>query len=108
VEEAKARYAAMLRRFAAQAAAPGAAAPGANSNLSLHERRILHAFGERPSPRDFIDAIDRIRFQLGQADRFHEGLIRAAAWERHIAKTLARSGVPEEIAALPHVESSFN
>jgi membrane-bound lytic murein transglycosylase D len=98
VEEAKAHYAAMLRRFAA----------GATANLSLHERRILHAFGERPSPRDFLEAIDRIRFQLGQADRFHEGLIRAAAWERHISKTLARSGVPEEIAALPHVESSFN
>ncbi len=113
VDEAKARYTAMLRRFAAAAAAPGAAAadataPGATAKLSLHERRILHAFGEKPSPRDFIDAIDRIRFQLGQADRFHEGLIRAAAWERRISRTLARGGVPEEIAALPHVESSFN
>ena len=103
VDEAKAHYAAMLRRFAA-----GAAAPGATADLSLHEKRILHAFGEKPSPREFIDAIDRIRFQLGQADRFHEGLIRAAAWERHIARTLAHGGVPEEIAALPHVESSFN
>ncbi len=98
VAEAKSRYAAMLRRFAA----------GATDDLNAHERRILHAFGEKATPADFRDAIDRIRFQLGQADRFHEGLIRAALWEKQIAQTLAKRGVPAEIAALPHVESSFN
>jgi membrane-bound lytic murein transglycosylase D len=98
VAEAKTRYAVLLRRFAA----------GDTLNLTPHERRILHAFGEKATPRDYLDAIDRIRFQLGQADRFHEGLIRAAAWETHIARVLKQHGVPEEIAALPHVESSFN
>ncbi len=98
VAEAKSRYAALLRRFAA----------GSTENLNAHERRILHAFGERATPADYRDAIDRIRFQLGQADRFHEGLIRAALWEKQIAQTLAKRGVPAEIAALPHVESSFN
>jgi membrane-bound lytic murein transglycosylase D len=98
VAEAKTRYAILLRRFAA----------GDTGNLTPHERRILHTFGEKATPRDYLDAVDRIRFQLGQADRFHEGLIRAAAWETHIASVLKRHGVPEEIAALPHVESSFN
>ena len=98
VAEAKARYAALLKRFAA----------GATDDLTAHEQRILHAFGPNATPRDFRDAIDRIRFQLGQADRFHEGLIRAAVWEKEIAHTLAQHGVPAEIAALPHVESSFN
>ena len=98
VAEAKARYAALLRRFAA----------GQTTDLTAHERRILHAFGENATPRDYLDAIDRIRFQLGQADRFHEGLIRAQAWETHIARVLQEHGVPAEIAALPHVESSFN
>ena len=98
VAEAKTRYAVLLRRFAA----------GNTADLTPHERRILHAFGEKATPRDYLDAIDRIRFQLGQADRFHEGLIRAAAWETHIARVLKQHGVPEEIAALPHVESSFN
>jgi membrane-bound lytic murein transglycosylase D len=98
VAEAKTRYSVLLRRFAA----------GDTSDLTAHERRILHAFGEKATPRDYLDAIDRIRFQLGQADRFHEGLIRAAAWETHIARVLKQHGVPEEIAALPHVESSFN
>ena len=98
VAEAKARYTSLLKRFAA----------GSTDNLTPHEQRILHAFGSNPSPRDFRDAIDRIRFQLGQADRFHEGLIRAAVWEKQIARTLTQHGVPAEIAALPHVESSFN
>jgi membrane-bound lytic murein transglycosylase D len=98
VAQAKAHYADLLRRFAA----------GDTDNLTAHERRILHAFGENATPRDFRDAIERIRFQLGQADRFHEGLIRAAVWEKQIAHTLTQHGVPAEIAALPHVESSFN
>jgi membrane-bound lytic murein transglycosylase D len=98
VAEAKARYATLLKRFAA----------GSTDNLNPHELRILHAFGDKATPRDFRDAIERIRFQLGQADRFHEGLIRAALWERQIARTLTQHGVPAEIAALPHVESSFN
>jgi membrane-bound lytic murein transglycosylase D len=98
VAEAKTRYASLLRRFAA----------GDTGDLTAHERRILHAFGENPTAAQFQDAIPRIRFQLGQADRFHEGLIRAAAWETHIARVLEQHGVPREIAALPHVESSFN
>jgi membrane-bound lytic murein transglycosylase D len=98
VLDAKAHYAAMLRQFAA----------GETDNLTPHQMRILHAFGEKATPKDFRDAIERIRFQLGQADRFHEGLIRAAVWEKQIANTLTQHGVPAEIAALPHVESSFN
>jgi len=98
VEQAKARYAQLLRRFAA----------GDTDNLTAHERRILHAFGEQTTPAQFRDAVERIRFQLGQADRFHEGLIRAQAYEASISKVLADRGVPSEIGALPHVESSFN
>jgi membrane-bound lytic murein transglycosylase D len=98
VAQAKARYSALLHRFA----------DGDVSDLSAHERRILGAFGEGATRQQFLDAIDRIRFQLGQADRFHEGLIRSQLWESHIARTLRERGVPAEIAALPHVESSFN
>jgi membrane-bound lytic murein transglycosylase D len=98
VAQAKARYAELLRRFAS----------GATDDLTAHERRILHAFGEKTTPAQFRDAIDRIRFQLGQADRFHEGLLRAQAYEANISRVLADRGVPAEIGALPHVESSFN
>jgi membrane-bound lytic murein transglycosylase D len=98
VEQAKARYAALLQRFAA----------GDTQNLTPHEQRILHEFGDKTTPTGFREAIGRIRFQLGQADRFHEGLIRAQAYEASISRVLADRGVPPEIGALPHVESSFN
>jgi membrane-bound lytic murein transglycosylase D len=95
---AKARYAELLRRFAA----------GDIENLTPHERRILDAFGEKTTAAEFRDAIQGIRFQLGQADRFREGLIRSQLYERNISKVLTQRGVPAEIGALPHVESSFN
>jgi membrane-bound lytic murein transglycosylase D len=98
VEQAKTRYAALLRRFAA----------GDTENLTPHETRILHAFGDKTTPAGYREAVERIRFQLGQADRFHEGLIRAQAYETSISRVLADRGVPPEIGALPHVESSFN
>ena len=65
--------------------------------------------GSRKAPRRACaSAIEDIRFQLGQADRFRSGLIRSGAWETHIAETLANLGLPAELAVLPHVESSFN
>ncbi len=50
----------------------------------------------------------RVRFQLGQADRFRAGLVRAGAWVSHIRQTLTEMGLPAELVALPHVESSYN
>ena len=98
VAAAKARYAALLHRFA----------DGDTAALSRHEKRILQSFGPDATRQQFLDAVERIRFQLGQANRFQEGLIRSQLWESHIARTLQERGVPAEIAALPHVESSFN
>ncbi len=98
VAMAKAHYAELLRRFAA----------GDTADLTPHERRIFDAFGEKTTPAEFRDAMQGIRFQLGQADRFHEGLIRSQLYEKNISKVLAQRGVPAEIGALPHVESSFN
>ena len=98
VNAAKARYSELLKRFAA----------GNTDNLTAHQTRILHAFGEHAAPAVYRDAIGRIRFQLGQADRFKDGLIRSQAYEREISRVLAQRGVPPEIGALPHVESSFN
>ncbi|MCZ6463912.1 MAG: LysM peptidoglycan-binding domain-containing protein, partial [Proteobacteria bacterium] len=53
------------------------------------------------------DASRRLRFQLGQADKFRAGLVRSGAWEPHIRKTFSDMGLPVELAALPHVESSY-
>ena len=60
------------------------------------------------SPERFVQAAEGVRFQLGQADRFREGMQRSGTWGPHIADVLASKGLPPEISALPHVESSFN
>jgi membrane-bound lytic murein transglycosylase D len=98
VEQARTRYATALRRIAAAKDGP----------LSDDDQRIKDMWGAEGTPSRLLEATDDIRFQLGQADRFREGLIRSGAWETHIAETLANLGLPAELAVLPHVESSFN
>ena len=98
VDQARERYGAALHRIADAADAP----------LSEDDQRIRDLWGAESTPARLRAAIDDIRFQLGQADRFRAGLIRSGAWETHIAETLANLGLPAELAVLPHVESSFN
>ena len=49
-----------------------------------------------------------MRFQLGQANRFKEGLVRSGQWKPYIRSVLAANELPLELEVLPHVESSFN
>ena len=97
VDSHRERIAAALKRIAAAGDAP----------LAEEDQRIRDLWGAA-GPARLREAVDDIRFQLGQADRFRAGLIRAGAWQTHIAETLANRGLPAELAVLPHVESSFN
>src|SRR3984957_1346144 len=72
------------------------------------ERHVRDLWGPAATPARLAEAVDDVRFQLGQSDRFRAGLQRSGAWETHIAETLANLGLPAELAVLPHVESSFN
>ena len=103
VDDRRELHVATLRRIAA--ALPTEAARQA---LSEEDKRVLAMWGPNVSVIMLRDATQRIRFQLGQADRFKEGLIRSSSWETHIAETFANQGLPPELAVLPHVESSFN
>ncbi len=83
-------------------------ASGARQGLSNDEERILALFPAGTSNAEFGAAAGRLRFQLGQADRFRAGLIRSGTWKPYIRDVLAKRGLPLELAALPHVESSFD
>jgi membrane-bound lytic murein transglycosylase D len=98
VKKDKKRYAGILRSLAA----------GKRSGLSRDEARVLALFPKGVSNRTLSQAARRIRFQLGQADKFRAGVARSGRWEDYIRGVLHSRGVPEQLAALPHVESSFN
>lgn len=86
----------------------GRLAKGKREGLTAAEQRVLELWPDGVSDSELRSARSRLRFQLGQSDRFRAGLIRSGAWEPHIRRTLKDMGLPEELAALPHVESSFN
>ncbi|MEE9571002.1 MAG: LysM peptidoglycan-binding domain-containing protein [Gammaproteobacteria bacterium] len=83
-------------------------ADGKRTGLTAEERQLLALWPEDVSNSELRDSSRRLRFQLGQSDRFRAGLIRSGTWRTYIEDVLAERGLPPELVALPHVESSFN
>ena len=83
-------------------------ADGKRAGLSKEEARILALWPADVSNTTLKKAAGQIRYQQGLADRFREGLKRSGRWRSHIEAELKAHGVPPELVALPHVESSFN
>ncbi len=75
--------------------------------LSKDEKRVASMF-PRSSHHALKKARDNIRLQIGQKDRFLEGIIRSGAYMAAIKKIFNSYKLPPELAYLPHVESSFN
>ena len=83
-------------------------AKGKRDNLSDEEQRVLDLWPDNVSNQELTAAVGRIRFQHGLSDRFREGLIRSGRWRAHVESEFTKLGVPVDLAALPHVESSYN
>jgi peptidoglycan lytic transglycosylase D len=98
VKAAKQRYKNILLQLA----------KGKRKNLTEEQVRVLALWPEGVSSKTLRAASRRLRFQLGQSDKFKAGLARSRIWEAHIREILADKGLPVELVALPHVESSFN
>lgn len=98
IAQKKADYAAILKTLA----------EGNRSDLSPSQKAVLELWPDGVSNQTLRDAAENVRFQLGQANKFRDGLIRSGAWQPFIEKTFRDKGLPIELAALPHVESSFN
>jgi len=97
-QKRRTRYQAILQSLAG----------GKRDKLSDDEQRVLALWPDDVTDSELLAAVGRIRYQQGLSDRFREGLIRAGRWRAHIHAEFAKLGVPLELAALPHVESSYN
>ena len=98
VAKRREHYQAILRKLA----------KGKRNNLSDEEARVLALWPDDVSNETLNAAVRQIRFQLGLRDRFREGLVRSGRWRDYIEEEFTALGVPVELAALPHVESSYN
>jgi len=98
VERERARIEEALRALAA----------GKRSGLNNLEQTILDKWPADVSNATLAAAANSVRFQLGQSDRFVAGLIRSGAYRSHIDSVIRAKGLPIELGALPHVESSFH
>ena len=96
IDRAKQHYSTILIRLA-QGVPP----------TSRDERHVAALFQGAGSSR-LILASESIRTQIGQKERFREGVVRSGAYLPEIKRIFHSHNLPEELAYLPHVESSFN
>jgi len=83
-------------------------ASGKRQNLSIEEARVLALWPADASNATLGAALGRIRYQQGLSDRFRRGLQRSGRWREYVNEQFTSLGVPIELAALPHVESSYD
>lgn len=77
-------------------------------SMSSEERKFFDLFRNIQDPKKFWNARYNIRSQLGQKERFEQGIIWAGRYLPMIEKVFQEEGVPMELTRLPFVESSFN
>ncbi len=97
LKRAKKNYQDILKRLARD---PNTADPDC--------RRVAALFSPQAKAKHFGRARKNVRCQIGQKDRFRAGLIRSGAYIGQIRSIFKSHGLPDELAYLPHVESSFN
>ncbi|MBI4924900.1 MAG: lytic transglycosylase domain-containing protein [Bdellovibrio sp.] len=78
--------------------------------MTEEEKKIYQLFGNIQEPNKFLKAMHRkrLRFQLGQKDRFVEGLYNSGKYLIFMEEIFKKEGLPIELTRLPFVESSFN
>jgi membrane-bound lytic murein transglycosylase D len=97
VERAKEKYEKILRLLAS-----------GKRPETAEGKRVFGLFGRRPSASVLKEAAESIRFQRCLKDRFVPGIIRSGAYIERIKEIFRSYALPEDLAYLPHVESSFN
>ncbi len=76
--------------------------------VTKEEKRIAALYTGKYRSRDMGRAAGRVRSQKGQKERFKRGVIRSGKYISEIKRVFRANHLPEDLAYLPHVESSFN
>ncbi len=81
-----------------------------HKRLTPDEEHVVRLFSDVTEPNKLLNAAGRkrIRFQLGQKDRFLEGYIESGRYLPEMEKIFRDAGLPVELTRIPFVESSFN
>lgn len=99
IQRLRGKYADILEKLA-QGVAP--------EELGPEGSRVAQAWGCPCSPEVLRRGAGNIRAQQGMREKVQDGMKRARGLMPPILSVLRRHNVPEELAALPMVESSFN
>ena len=76
--------------------------------VSAIEKNIAAHFREPDLRNKLKKAAGNLRIQTGLKERFIEGVIRSGAYIDEMKRIFRSYNLPEDLAYLPHVESSFN
>lgn len=79
----------------------------AKDRLAADERTLKDKLDAAGGPGAVFGAAERVRSQRGVRERYHAGLERSGRWLPAFREVFRRHGLPEDLALLPHVESSF-
>ncbi|MCX8050197.1 MAG: lytic transglycosylase domain-containing protein, partial [Methylohalobius sp.] len=78
-----------------------------NETLSPWEEKLARYVAQRVGEKAVFGAAERVRSQRGLRERFRKGLEISQRYEPLFRGIFRQYGLPEELAYLPHVESSF-
>ncbi len=84
--------------------------PKEKSKWSLEQKKFWDLFERIKDPKKYKKAATggRIRFQLGQKDRFFYGIFYSGRYLEKMESIFKKANLPLQLTRLPFVESSFN
>lgn len=78
-----------------------------NQPLSTDDKNLLAKFEQSGGTRALYGASERVRSQRGLRERFRRGMEVSGRYEPAFREVMRTNGLPEDLAYLPHVESSY-
>lgn len=78
-----------------------------NQSLTAQDKELLNKFKRIGGVNALYGASDRVRVQRGVREKFRRGMEISGRYDEIFRDIMRRHGVPEDLAFLPHVESSF-